>query len=196
VSSVLDPFWYSGSRPGQDGWALTLGERQYRWLEQTLATSRAAFKLVFIHNLVGGLDGQMRGGIEAAPFFEWGGRYADGSSGFSRMRPGWGQPIHALLVRQGVSAVFHGHDHLYARQELDGIAYQEVPQPSAPLLCRHRPEQLGPHPRHRLSAACRGPVRPGLAALGGNGREAQRAGGRRLVARAALTAAGPPSVPN
>jgi aconitase A len=30
-----------------------------------------------------------------------------------------------------VTAVFHGHDHLYARQELDGIVYQEVPQPSA-----------------------------------------------------------------
>jgi hypothetical protein len=27
--------------------------------------------------------------------------------------------------------VFHGHDHLYAHQVLDGIAYQEVPQPSA-----------------------------------------------------------------
>jgi hypothetical protein len=25
--------------------------------------------------------------------------------------------------------VFHGYDHLYARQELDGIVYQEVPQP-------------------------------------------------------------------
>jgi hypothetical protein len=25
--------------------------------------------------------------------------------------------------------VFHGHDHLYARQERDGLAYQEVPQP-------------------------------------------------------------------
>lgn len=28
--------------------------------------------------------------------------------------------------------VFHGHDHLYAKQELDGIIYQEVPQPGAP----------------------------------------------------------------
>jgi hypothetical protein len=30
-----------------------------------------------------------------------------------------------------VSAVFHGHDHLYAKQVLDGIVYQEVPQPGA-----------------------------------------------------------------
>jgi hypothetical protein len=129
---VLDPFWNTTTKPGQDGWSLTLGERQYRWLESTLAASPAGFKFVFIHNLVGGLDGQMRGGVEAAPYFEWGGRNADGTDGFASRRPGWSQPIHALLVKHQVTAVFHGHDHLYARQDLDGIVYQEVPQPSAP----------------------------------------------------------------
>jgi len=127
---VLDPFWHTMARPGQDGWSLTLGERQYRWLEATLASSTARFKFVFIHNLVGGLDGQMRGGVEAAPYFEWGGKNADGTAGFAARRPGWSQPIHPLLVKHGVSAVFHGHDHFYARQELDGIVYMEVPQPS------------------------------------------------------------------
>jgi len=34
-------------------------------------------------------------------------------------------------VQNHVTAVFHGHDHLYAKQDLDGIVYQEVPQPSA-----------------------------------------------------------------
>ena len=38
--------------------------------------------------------------------------------------------IHHLLVRNNVTAFFHGHDHLYAHQELDGVVYQEVPQPS------------------------------------------------------------------
>jgi hypothetical protein len=33
-------------------------------------------------------------------------------------------------VANRVTAVFHGHDHLFAKQELDGIIYQEVPQPS------------------------------------------------------------------
>lgn len=28
--------------------------------------------VVFIHHLVGGFDGTMRGGIEAAPYYEWG----------------------------------------------------------------------------------------------------------------------------
>ena len=39
-------------------------------------------------------------------------------------------PIHQLLVQNKVNAVFHGHDHLFVKQELDGIVYQEVPQPS------------------------------------------------------------------
>ena len=30
-----------------------------------------------------------------------------------------------------VSAVFHGHDHVYVKQELNSVVYQEVPQPSA-----------------------------------------------------------------
>ena len=38
-------------------------------------------------------------------------------------------PIHDLLVMHKVNAVFHGHDHLYVKEELDGIVYQEVPQP-------------------------------------------------------------------
>jgi hypothetical protein len=128
---VLDPYWNAKTKGGDDGWALTLGDRQYRWLGETLASSPAAYKFVFIHNLVGGLDGQMRGGIEAAPFFEWGGRDADGTYAFPQKRPGWSLPIHPLLVRHGVTAVFHGHDHIYARQELDGVLYLEVPQPSA-----------------------------------------------------------------
>jgi hypothetical protein len=34
--------------------------------------------------------------------------------------------------------VFHGHDHLYARQDLDGVVYQEVPQPGFPGNNRSR----------------------------------------------------------
>jgi 3',5'-cyclic AMP phosphodiesterase CpdA len=128
---VLDPFWYTKVKSASDGWVYTLGEAQYQWLAATLSSSPAKFKFVFIHNLVGGLDGQMRGGIEAAPFYEWGGRNPDGTSDFGQKRPGWSLPIHQLLTRHGVTAVFHGHDHLYAKQDLDGVVYQEVPQPSA-----------------------------------------------------------------
>ena len=128
---VLDPYWKSSQQASKDGWNLTLGDRQYNWLANTLAASRASYKFVFVHNLVGGLDGQMRGGIEAVPFFEWGGKNLDGTEGFASKRPGWSLPIHQLLVKNKVTAVFHGHDHLYAKQDLDGIVYQEVPQPSA-----------------------------------------------------------------
>ena len=129
---VLDPFWYTQKQRGQhDNWKHTLGEDQYRWLERVLKASKARWKFVFIHHLVGGADEQCRGGSEAVPFYEWGGKNADGSDGFAEHRPGWTAPIHELLKRQGVSIVFHGHDHLYAKQDVDGIVYQEVPQPGA-----------------------------------------------------------------
>jgi hypothetical protein len=127
---VLDPFWFTQRQRGQnDNWQRTLGGEQYQWLKRTLERSNARFKFIFIHHLVGGADSQGRGGAEAAQFYEWGGRNADGSEGFKQNRPGWSAPINQLLVRHKVSIVFHGHDHFYAKQDLDGIVYQEVPQP-------------------------------------------------------------------
>lgn len=128
----LDPFWYTPrtSRNRPDGnWTRTLGEAQYHWLEKTLASSKAKFKFVFIHHLVGGLDSSARGGSEAASLYEWGGKGNDGKDEFRSRRPGWTAPIHQLLVKHKVSAVFHGHDHFYAKQELDNVQYVMVPQP-------------------------------------------------------------------
>jgi hypothetical protein len=130
---VLDPFWFTQQLRGQrNNWKRSLGAEQYQWLKHTLEASHAKFKFVFIHHLVGGADNQCRGGAEAAPLYEWGGRNADGSEGFKQNRPDWPAPIHQLLVQNKVSAVFHGHDHFYAKQDLDGIVYQEVPQPGYP----------------------------------------------------------------
>jgi len=39
-------------------------------------------------------------------------------------------PIHQLMVENDVTIFFQGHDHLFAKQELDGIIYQEVPNPA------------------------------------------------------------------
>ena len=136
---VLDPFWPTRQRGnGTDNWNWTLGAGQYAWLKNTLESSRAKLKFVFIHHLVGGFGKDRRGGVEAAGLWEWGGANADGSPGFEAHRPGWTEPLHPLFVRTGVSAVFHGHDHLYVKQELDGIVYQEVPQPGFP-----RPDSTG-----------------------------------------------------
>ncbi len=130
---TLDPFWFSQPQRGRkDNWNRTLGTEQYLWLMHTLEKSQAGYKFIFIHHLVGGGDDQCRGGIEAAPYFEWGGHNRDGSDGFKENRPGWPLPVHQLLVKNNVTAVFHGHDHLFAKQELDGIVYQECPQPSDP----------------------------------------------------------------
>jgi hypothetical protein len=126
---VLDPYMYTVKKPNADGWQWTFGKTQYDWLSNTLRTSKAKYKFVFIHQLVGG-DNQGRGGIELAKLYEWGGNNIDGSYGFASHRPGWEKPIHQLLIDAKVNIVFKGHDHLFAKQDLDGLVYQTVPQPS------------------------------------------------------------------
>ena len=38
--------------------------------------------------------------------------------------------FHQLFVDYGVNIFIHGHDHLFVKQELDGVIYQLAPQPS------------------------------------------------------------------
>lgn len=132
---VLDPYWHSpqavdnalGSRgKKRDLWANTLGETQYRWLKDTLQNCRAKYKFVLIHHV----NGTGRGAMECAPFYEWGGRNRKGGDEFASRRPGWGLPIHDLLRQNQVTMVIQGHDHIFARQELDGIVYQTLPLPA------------------------------------------------------------------
>lgn len=149
---VLDPYQYTIAKPygavagegsddpqSGDQWNWTLGRQQYDWLRQTLEGSDAKFKFVFSHHVTGGQlsvtgsagsPGYVRGGSKAAPYFEWGGLNANGTEGFEAHRPGWGgKSIHELMVENGVTAYFHGHDHQYAYEVVDGIVYQEVPSP-------------------------------------------------------------------
>jgi len=128
---VLDPFTYTTKNPTANGWEWTLGKAQYDWLVETLKNSKEQHKFVYIHHLLVG-DPQSRGGVEIAMKNEWGGKNNDGSDGFEANRPGWGKPIHQLLLDYNVGFVFKGHDHLYVKQELDGVIYQTVPQPSHP----------------------------------------------------------------
>ncbi len=127
----LDPFTYTTTPPKADGWQWTLGRTQYEWLRNLLETSTARHKFVYIHHLLVG-DAQSRGGVEIAGRNEWGGKNLDGSEGFATYRAGWAMPVHKLLVKHKVAIVFKGHDHLYVKQELDGVIYQTVPQPSHP----------------------------------------------------------------
>ncbi len=134
---TLDPYWHSkvavdnvmgGWAKRRDLWQVTLGDEQYRWFKKTLEESKAKYKFVFAHHVLG----TGRGGIEIAGQFEWGGKNRKGEDEFAQKRPGWELPIHQLMVKNGVTIFFQGHDHIFCRQELDGITYQEVPVPAAP----------------------------------------------------------------
>lgn len=142
---TIDPYWHSpvqidagigggaARRNGErknagrpDGWAATMGDTQYQWLRTTLAQSKAKFKFVFAHHVLG----TGRGAIEMADLYEWGGRNRNGAWEFDTKRPNWEMPVHQLFVKHGVTIFFQGHDHLFARQKKDGVTYQEVPNPA------------------------------------------------------------------
>ena len=152
---VLDPFQYStyeNTRPysvfpgsGEeddelsdgDQWHWSLGYEQFEWLKTTLENSDARFKFVFSHHVTGGQialpgpdseRGYVHGGAMGASYFEWGGYNNNDTWGFAHNRPGWGEdPIHQIMVNNGVDAFFHGHDHQFVHEEIEGIAYQLVP---------------------------------------------------------------------
>jgi hypothetical protein len=118
-----------GGGPGgrtRDGWAISMGDGQYQWLKKTLEESKARYKFIFTHHVLG----TGRGAIEVSDLYEWGGKNRDGVWEFDKKRPGWAMPVHQLMVKNGVTIFFQGHDHLFARQERDGIVYQETPNPA------------------------------------------------------------------
>jgi len=127
---VIDPYEFTMVKPS-DAWGFTLGKEQYDWFRSTLENSKAKYKFVLSHQIVGG-DKEGRGGAERVHLAEMGGQNTDGTYGFDYQRPGWGKPIHQIMVENGVQIFFHGHDHLYVEQPKDGIVYLEVPQPSLP----------------------------------------------------------------
>ena len=145
---VINPYWYSTTKPyvsdpgggesdttgSGDSWDWTLGQQQFNWLKTTLQNSTARYKFIFSHQLTGdgsisGQEDYGHGGANHAQFVEWGGYNEDGSTwGWDTERSGWGsQPIHEMMVANGVSAFFHGHDHQYAYEKRDGVVYQAVP---------------------------------------------------------------------
>lgn len=144
---LLDNYWHSpalvdsgfrgedatlGKKPhgdekkNRDWWSIMLGDQKYQWLKRTLEESKAKYKFVFAHHVLG----SGRGGIEETGLYKWGGGSKRGEPSFSQMRPPWNLPIHQLMVKHKVSVSFQGHDHLYCQQERDGVVYKELPMPS------------------------------------------------------------------
>jgi hypothetical protein len=134
---VIDPYWHTpapvdnvfgGRDKKKDMWAVTLGDAQYQWFKRTLEQSKTKYKFVFAHHVLG----TGRGGIENAELYEWGGKNRQGQWEFEQKRPGWELPIHQLMAKNGVTIFFQGHDHIFAKQELDGVIYQTLPDPANP----------------------------------------------------------------
>jgi hypothetical protein len=132
---VIDPYWHSPqtvdnqfgadrtAKGNRDLWNVTLGDAQYQWFKQTLENSDAKYKFVFTHHVLG----TGRGGIEVADGYEWG-----DAANLAAHRPGWDKTIQQLMADNGVTIFFQGHDHIFVKQELDGVIYQTLPEPANP----------------------------------------------------------------
>ena len=146
----LDPYLASTTRPhnghGETGgsldpWDWRIGDAQYAWLAEDLAAHPTPYRLTALHHLTSSFDEPGyrygRGGIEVAkwrvagrPSFEWGGEDATGTSMIATRRPAYTDgALHDLLAARGNQVVVKGHDHLFARQELDGMVYVTLAKP-------------------------------------------------------------------
>ena len=134
---TIDPYWSSpvvvdndfyGGDKRSSLWDITHGDAQYKWLKATLEQSKAKFKFVFAHHVLG----TQRGGIDVALKYEWGGQNNNGTPGFTQNRPTWALPIHQLFVANKVTIFFQGHDHIWVHQQLDGVTYQALGSPANP----------------------------------------------------------------
>lgn len=124
---MIDPYRYTTTNPeGSSMWDWTLGLDQYNWLKETLEASDAQFKFMFAHHAIG----NVRGSSQITSLFEWGGHERNGRYLFDKYRPEFDMPIHDLMVENDVDIFFQGHDHIYAREVIDGIVYQTLPKPA------------------------------------------------------------------
>ncbi|MCH7814441.1 MAG: metallophosphoesterase [Planctomycetes bacterium] len=96
----------------------TLGEPQLKWLERTLLASRARWKFVLAHHVVGGsayaASGQIPHGRSDHVYGRGGARYA---------RVGEQARITDLMRRSKAQFFLYGHDHVFAHQQAEGIHF-------------------------------------------------------------------------
>ena len=85
-------------------WSIGIGDEQYAWLKKMLESSKAKYKFVFAHHVMG----TGRGAVEVSTNYEWGGKDPKGQTTFAKERPNWELPIHDLMVKNKVSIFFQG----------------------------------------------------------------------------------------
>ena len=142
---VLDNYWHSpahvdngfheeepaaatradGSKD-RDWWGITLGDAQYQWFKRTLEQSKAKYKFVFAHHVLG----SGRGGIDECDLCEWGGRNKRGDWEFASGGPAGNCPCINSWSSTASRFSSRATTISSARQERDGIVYQEVPMPA------------------------------------------------------------------
>ncbi len=90
--------------------------RQYEWLKKILGNSKAVHKFIFLHHPLY---------PEKGVGFHYGGSLDRHPADRDRLQ--------ALFVKNRVTAVFAGHEHLYLRQTVDGIIHVITGGGGAPL---------------------------------------------------------------
>ena len=157
---ILDNYWHSPTlvdsgygekakaskgdeKKNRDWWGITIGDAQYQWFKRTLETSKAKYKFVFAHHVLG----SGRGGVDEADLYEWGGQ---GKRGEGAVAPD-------TVVPQK-SAAINGHRRLQLRIQ----SRRKTRQVAAPtdagnadarrIHLRKRGQQGVPpqHRRHRM----------------------------------------------
>ena len=144
---TIDPYWHSPNTVDNGiftgaasiaAWSKTMGDAQYFWLKNVLETSTKKYKFIFTHHI----NGTGRGGASNVTTTEWGGgntgefatyRQCAGMAG-CLVSTNWPKPVHQLLVDtkdpNGYTVFFQGHDHAFAREEVDGVIYQSLANPA------------------------------------------------------------------
>ncbi|HUU83290.1 MAG TPA: metallophosphoesterase [Phycisphaerae bacterium] len=115
---VLDVHRYTnigGLRPNVvEQW--TLGKAQLQWFERVLTGSRARWKFVVAHHLVGGYAWDLDGTSRATD-------YVYGRGGARYARVGEQDRITQIMKQVGAQFFLYGHDHMFAHRQAEGIHF-------------------------------------------------------------------------
>jgi len=127
--AVLDVHRYTniGGRAPKSVDEWTLGKAQLGWLEKVLMSSRAKWKVVIAHHLVGGSPWNLTGKTQKT-------KYVYGRGGARYAMIGEQAAITKIMNRAGARFFMYGHDHVFAHQLAGNIHF----------ICCGRPTYLAP----------------------------------------------------